>query len=264
MGGEVMNNAMFLLPEIDVSKYNLGKIKFLKVREIIHYGDDNLKQLLLPFLYQFFYEVNNPLVFESLLIDNDMSKKMIDFLKFYYRTEHVKLVFDKDENPKIMIISQELNKSILENPSDLYDFNNEIIIIDRNNFEKLSEIICISLFIFKPKEEESQIIQVSEENKAILEDYLKLQTKAKQEEAERNKKNEENLIHQIITIVASNCGWDYEKVLNMTYYQLWNSYLSYIQIDQYQMYMQYKVSPKFEIKDNQKYWMEVVGKYQYK
>ena len=84
MGGEVMNNAMFLLPEIDVSKYNLGKIKFLKVREIIHYGDDNLKQLLLPFLYQFFYEVNNPLVFESLLIDNDMSKKMIDFLKFYY------------------------------------------------------------------------------------------------------------------------------------------------------------------------------------
>ena len=68
-------------------------------------------------------------------------------------------------------------------------------------------------------------------------------------------------LHQIITIVSSQCLWNYDHVLNMSYYQLWNSYISDIQKDQYETYMQYKVSPKFEVKDSQKHWMNIVGKY---
>lgn len=254
-----MDNSIFLLPEIDLTEYQLGKIEFLKVKEIINYGDDKLKELLLPFLYKLLDKTNEPLLFEMLLLDSEMSSKMIKFLKIFYKTEHVEIICDENKNLKIMIINNEINNFILENPDKIENIQKYIVVIDKNNFQKISEIICTSFFIFKPKDEEKRVIQVQKGNEAILEEFLRLQNQAKQEEQERNKKNEKTL-HQIITIIASDCLWDYERVLNMNYYQLWNSYISDFQKHQYKDYMQYKVSPKFEVKDSQKHWMEVVGK----
>ena len=74
-----MDNSIFLLPEIDLTEYQLGKIKFLTVKEIINYGDDKLKELLLPFLYKLLDKTNEPLLFEMLLLDSEMSSKMIKF-----------------------------------------------------------------------------------------------------------------------------------------------------------------------------------------
>jgi len=257
-----MDNSIFLLPEIDLTEYKLGKIKFLTVKEIIKYGEDKIKELLLPFLYKLLDETNEPLLFEMLLLDSEMSGKMIKFLKIFYKTDHVEMICDENKNLKIMIISNEINNFILENPDKIENIQKDIVIIDKNNFQKISEVICTSFFIFKPKKEENEkrILQVKEENKEILEEYLRLQQQHEQEEQERKQKNDMNL-HQIITIVSSQCLWNYDHVLNMSYYQLWNSYISDIQKDQYETYMQYKVSPKFEVKDSQKHWMNIVGKY---
>lgn len=257
-----MDNSIFLLPEIDLSEYQLGKVKFLKVKEIIKYGDENLKQLSLPFLIKFFDETKELLLFEYMVLDKDLSNKMIEFLKIFYKTDHVQLIYDSNKNYKIVVISNEINNLILENPNKIEDIQNEIIIIDKNNFLKLSEIIYTSLFITKPKEseEDKQVIQVREENQAILKEYLKLREQAKKAEEERLKKNQPTL-HQIITIVASQCLWNYDHVFNMTYYQLWNSYFSIVHQSYYQDYIRYATSFKYEIKEKQKHWLETVGKY---
>lgn len=255
-----MDNAIFLLPEIDLTEYGLGIIKPLKVHEVVKYGDSNLKDLLLPFVYKFLDETNEPLLFEYMLLDTEIHKKIISFLKILYRTEFVEQFFDDDKNFKLMIISKDINEAISKNPDDIEKYRDEIVVIDKNNFALLSEVICTSFFIFKPKEKEKQVIQVQKGNEAILEEFLRLQEQARQEEQERLKKSEKNL-QQVITIVASQCLWNYEKVLNMTYYQFWNSYISSIQENQYKEYIQYKVSPKFEVKDSQKHWMDIVGKY---
>lgn len=257
-----MDNSIFLLPEIDLTEYKLGKIKFLTVKEIIKYGEDKIKELLLPFLYKLLDETNEPLLFEMLLLDSEMYGKMIKFLKIFYKTEHVEMICDENKNLKLMVISNEINNLILENPNKIENIQKDIVIIDKNNFQKISEVICTSFFLFKPKSKnkEKNVFQVREENKSVLEEYLELEKQHEKEEQERIKKNEKNL-HQIITIIASQCLWDYEKVLNMTYYQLWNSYISGFQKEQYKEYLQYKTSPKFEIKDNQKHWTEVIGKY---
>jgi hypothetical protein len=252
-----MDNSIFLLHEINLTKYRLGKVIPLKVSEIIKYGDDNLRDLLLPFAYKVFDETNEPMLFECLLFDSELSMKMVNFLKIFYRTDYVEIPNSKD---RIFIFNNNIKDIILDSPEKLENFEDEIIIIDKNNFQKLSEVICTSFFIFKPKEKEKQVIQVQKGNEAILEEFLRLQERARQEEQKRIKENEKNL-HQIITIIASQCLWDYKRVFNMTYYQLWNSYISGIQKDQYKEYIQYKVSPKFEVKDSQKHWMDVVGKY---
>jgi hypothetical protein len=53
-------------------------------------------------------------------------------------------------------------------------------------------------------------------------------------------------------------GWLYKDVLDLTYAQLINSYKCIMQIDNYQVMMDYKTSGQFDMKDEVKHWSQFI------
>ena len=230
-------SAKCLLSEIDLSKYNLGTIYHLKVSDIIkleEIQERKLEDFLLPFLINL-NEDNNINLFDLLFVQEEQFSTilltLLDSLKIFYKT-------DKIEAYKDSHISINDAK------------------IDRNNYNILCDVIREMFFIIKPQEKEPRIIEVSEENKALLEECLMHEKESEDRKKEQNKKT----LHQMITIVASKNQWDYEKVLNMTYYRFLNTCASILNIDNYTTYMRYATSGNFDMKDQkQEHWTEIVG-----
>ncbi len=241
-----MSNDKYLLKEINLSEYGLGTIYPLSAREIINLGEEGLKNFLAPFLYK------------SVVKDNDEDIRFFDYL------------FIRDEQMIEVLLSLINSLKVLYRCNDYtFDDSNpnyiKIIIseakIDRNNFDKLCDIVRDMYFLNQIEEEiDSRTIQVDEANKAILEEYLRLEQEYKKEQEELAKKNQKTL-HQIVTIVASQCLWDYDKVLEMSYYRLITTYKSIFEIDSYTTYLAYATSGQFDMKNvQQKHWGEIVGK----
>jgi hypothetical protein len=101
------------------------------------------------------------------------------------------------------------------------------------------------MFLKNIKKEERKVTVEHEENNEILQEYLRLR---KQQEEENRKLADKNkmTLHDIVTIVASGCQWDYDRVLKMTYYRLMNTYKAIMCIDNYETSMRYHTSYKFD------------------
>lgn len=237
-----MADARYLLSEIDLSEYGLGVISPLNTKEIIKIKEENLISVITPFLLEFQGNNSNLKLFNYLFNEdeemNNILIQLLNSLKIIYRTDEVKFELDDSNDINIIIADASINK---------------------NNYDKLCEVIC-KLFFIPDKNDEKRAIQVSEANRSVLEEYLRLEREHEKEMEEINKKNQKTL-HQIVTIIASECFWDYEKVLNMTYYRLINTYMSMFNKDGWNIYMRYTTSGNFDMKNQkQEYWMDVVGK----
>jgi hypothetical protein len=241
-------NAKYLQKEIDLDNYGLGKIIPLTGDEIISMGEEGFRDFLTPFLYKTAVQDDNIKFFDYLFCDdirinaqmNEVFIALVDSLKILYRTNEISI-----------------NESFYYYSLVVGDAR-----IDRDNFDKLCEIIREMYFLNQPEEEEndSRKLQVSEANKAILEEYLRLEQEYKKEQEELAKKNQKSL-HQIVTIVASQCLWDFNKVLSMSYYQMIVTFMSIFQIESYTTYLKYVTSGQFDMKGKeQKHLSEIVGK----
>ena len=229
----------YLLREIDLGKHNLGTIKPFSTKTVIQLGEDELKNFLFPFLFTLKEED----IFDYLFVQDEQAQiilsALVMSLQKLYKTDDCKI--DLDEQQKINIIIAEAK-------------------INNDNFNLLCSIVRDIFFLNGKEEDKHQVIQVEDKNKAILEEYLRLEAEHKKEMEELNKKHAKTL-HQIVTIVASQCEWDYDKVLDMTYYRLINTYMSIFKIDSYMTYIQYKTSGQFDMKNyNIKHWSDTVGK----
>ena len=72
-------------------------------------------------------------------------------------------------------------------------------------------------------------------------------------------KNDKGLtILDMINILIHTSNFKYEDILNMTLYQLKNSFDVLTKKDAYDTTVMYMVSPKFEIKDKQEHWIEKI------
>ena len=229
----------YLLKEIDLRKHIVGTIKPFSTKTVIQSGEDELKNFLFPFLFTLKEED----IFDYLFVQDEQAQiilsALVMSLQKLYKTDDCKI--DLDEQQKINIIIAEAK-------------------INNDNFNLLCSIVRDIFFLNGKEEDKHQVIQVEDKNKAILEEYLRLEAEHKKEMEELNKKHAKTL-HQIVTIVASQCEWDYDKVLDMTYYRLINTYMSIFKIDSYTTYMQYKTSGQFDMKNyNIKHWVDTVGK----
>lgn len=237
-------DAKYLLSEIDFKEHKLGTIIPMATKEYIKLGEQGINKFLTSFSYEQLVNEDDIRFFDYLFIEDEQMNKvlvsLLESLKTLYRTD--KVSFDADESGNINILISDAN-------------------INRDNFDVLCKIVRDMFFIsVKKEDDEPKVYQVREENKAILEEYLRLEQEAKKEQEELNKKNQKTL-HQIVTIVASQCLWDFDKVLDMTYYRLIVTYMSIFDIENYTTYMDYVTSGQFDMKNQtQKHWSELVGK----
>lgn len=123
------------------------------------------------------------------------------------------------------------------------------IIIDRDNFDILSDVI-LEMFMTKRPNYKKEDKKFEDKSKQNLWNFIK----KKREEV--SKKDEMELC-DIINVVVHGGGYiPYNQVAEMTYYQLINSYLSIMNITNYNEFILYKTSQKFDIKKDIKHWIQ--------
>lgn len=119
--------------------------------------------------------------------------------------------------------------------------------IDRYNFDELQSFILSIFYAKKPK------LQKIKGDKRQRNKVLEMQKKL----AKHRKKKDLN-IPDTLKVVQNGDGFiEHGKLLDFTYWQLMDRYSDILKVDAYKTYMDYKLSPKYELKDTDiKHWTE--------
>lgn len=121
------------------------------------------------------------------------------------------------------------------------------IIIDRDNFTYLADVVLNMLCMEKPKKQENK--------RKYKDDYRqKLWEKMQRYRLENEKKNAITFLDIVNFVVHSNIVVDYERIYNLTYYQLINTYTTLMNKNGYDEYMMYKTSGQFKMENEVKHW----------
>lgn len=182
----------------------------------------------------------------DLIVLLNMSGDLIEGLKMLYKTDEVKFETPKHDDINSIKISIKVDDNIYY--------------IDRNNYTKFADIILIILH-------EGRNIADEEIKKELSEIELKMERKKRefekkkaQREAEIRKKNnqEDNVVtlYDLANYIihADGSNFDYQSVLDLTVYQIMNTFNLYKQKENYKLFMDYKTSGNFQIEDKMNHW----------
>ena len=149
---------------------------------------------------------------------------MVIALAFFYKTEDVRLIFEE----QVIVINDE-------------------IVIDRDNYNKLADIILAT--------GSKERLQKEEEKH-----YKSKRLKALHEKLERNRADVRRrnaiLMSDMINILSVNTirGFTFEEIRDMTIWQINTAYRNIMQVDRHELMMRYKVSEKFTLEDEVEHW----------
>lgn len=124
-------------------------------------------------------------------------------------------------------------------------------IINRDNFSSIQEIVrkvhCIKL------PEPEKLPENMSPEKLRIHEKMKFHRN-------RRAKIDEPTFKEIINTVVHRSGSfiPYDVVANFTYYQLINSYQVIVGLSNYDEYMGYKLSPKYELKEDMPSWQKII------
>lgn len=211
-------------------QYNLGKIFPLNIRYMFENNID-YDEFVRPFLIRidlFDFKVDGlcdfDLFFSSFNESDELLNLLIDKLKILYRTDNVKAI----SSIRIIIV-------------------NDKIMINRENYTYLADVALEMMYAtkIKPKKTQSKY-----KNKYLQATWEKLQKYRKKEEEKKSLQ----LSDILNTLIHISNNFDYDKVLNLTYYQVMNSYITLTKKIGYDEFMMYKTSGQFKIEQNVKHW----------
>lgn len=235
--------------DVPLDKYNLGTIVQPKLKDFIS-NKIELEMFYMPFLYldmivgksengdelrKIIKEIGSFNFLLKTFVENEkvgtpIFISMLNSLKIIYKTENVKI----DKNANIVI--------------------NENVIINNDNYDFLVDIIFEMLKI-----DRSKIKFEKEDLEGITSDMLE----AKRKYLERNKKRKRDAetltILDVANIVIQENNLNHEYVLNMTIYQIKNSFEFILDKESSSVDLLYRISPKYEnSKDKFNHWTEKI------
>lgn len=247
-----MNLENYYISGLPIKCKDLGIIYQPTIREMFESGITQ-NELIMPFI-----------ALEKVFIESDFYSKFQVIKELYTlsemldaaKVEVLSVYFSVIESLKILYKTNDINFVKMDDCDGILirckDYN---CAVNVNNFDSLCNIIfemfCINRNdLFK---EDGEIWKENtgceREKKAI--EYFKNKNK---------KKKEKETLHlwDYINIVANLGNHTYDDVLNMTYYQLINSYRTLVTLQKYNEELGYRWSFKFNIEDKQKNWMTEV------
>ena len=221
----------YLISGLPINLGSLGTITQPTIRDLIS-NNIELNSLLEPFL------ISPELV--GIKQDNPLFNEIKTFDLFFVEGMQVRetLLLELLLNSLKIIYNVELNNIRLEDYSIIVDNK---AIINRDNFDILQEVILSMFNQELPKPSNPQKYK-SEAHRRVIEKMNR-----KREEARRRK--ELHLCDFINIVTHANGYIGYDKVLNMTYFQLLNSYSTLLNINNHKEFLMYYTSPKFEVKE---------------
>lgn len=153
-----------------------------------------------------------------------MLGRLITCLKLLYNTDSVELSFGEQ----------------------VIKIDNKYI-IDRNNFTYLADIVLEVFDTEKPKPKDDKPKYKDKARQMLWE-------KLEKRRAEEARKKALTMADIINIVVHMNNYIEYSKVIDMTYYQLLNTYKTFMSKMSYDEYLMFKSSGQFDLKQDQKHW----------
>ena len=232
--------------DIPLEEYGLGKIKQPKVIDFLS-KDIGIED--------FFY----PFVINDVLIGHSEDKNAVLKLKESMGSLTFLMVNCMQSGRADML------ESIKESLEFLYDSKFDItdrltikvgdVEITNSNFPILCGVILEMLKIDKSKLKFDKPIK---KEMSAIEKEFERRRKEYEERLGKQKKEKDLTILDMANISIHTSNFKYEDILNMTLYQLKNSFDVLTKKDAYDTTVMYMVSPKFEIKDKQEHWIEKI------
>lgn len=172
----------------------------------------------------------------------NLSGTLCKALSLLYKTDNIKIdyKYNNIESAKIII-----------------NTNNETYCIDRKSYTKFADLILIMLHEGNNIKNEEVKKDLDEVELEILKRKKAFEKKKAQREAElRKQSNEEptTIFDMANYIIHNDNKYDYESVLNLTVYQLINSFKLYNLKENYQHFMDCKTSGNFKIENDIAHW----------
>lgn len=224
--------------DIPLDNYKLGKIKQPKAIDFIKHNID-IENFYFPFIM-------TDILLNSLDNQEDIIKIKRDIGSLSF------LILSCNESKRFDVLDK-LKESI----NLLYGCNVDItqdsifldngVIINNSNFDILCNIVLEMMMVEKPKIEKQKVYK----NKHLQATWDKLQ-KYRKKEAQ---KSETAILDIMNLLIHMNGNYDYEKVLNMTVYQILNSYIALLKKDNYSEFLSYKTSGQFKLEKEKKHWI---------
>ena len=212
--GEIHQPKLFDYMEKDITVEEFAQPFCARV-DVVDFGDDEKIEGLLKKIKDF----------DLFFIDKGvMLDKLVNSLSILYKKDDIKLDM---YNQRILI--------------------SDGIIIDRDNFTYLADVVLNMLCMEKPKKEVKK--------RKYKDDYRqKLWEKMQRYRAENEKKNAITFLDIVNFVVHSNSVIDYERVYRLTYYQLINTYTTLMNKGGYEEHLMYKTSGQFKMESELKHW----------
>lgn len=238
---------------IPVSKEHGIYVRQPLVKEVVDVGEDEFQQLLLPFI------LTTDAIFNGAENEEELIEKFHVFDLFFMKTESGKTILDSSvfngENA-LEVLRNSLSYFLQSDEIRILENRQKIIInnsylIDKDEFDKLRKIIQ-SILGRGDIEFEKPPKDMTKRQKDI---WFKLQ-KGRRRKAEREAIYLQDLIN--FTSFGGTSYIPFKEIDEMTYFQLHNAYKSIMGVDSYRTGIQYKLSQKFEVKDDIKHWAETI------
>jgi hypothetical protein len=222
------------------------------VNEIIDMGEDEYGSLVLPYI------LTTDFVFNGVENEEKLIKQFDMFDLFFLKVDEEKTILDNLFNGKksLDVLSNSLSFFLKTNDIRILKNRMKIIVnnsylIDKEEFKNLRNIIQA---VTNRKD-----LEVEKPPKNMTKRQADIWRKLQQG---RKRKAEKDAIYtqDMINFIAfgGKSYIPYEEIGKMTIYQMHNAYKSIIGIDAFNIGMQYKLSQKFDVKDDIKHWTETL------
>lgn len=234
-----------------VNKENNIYVHQPKVSQIVDMGEDAFNELVLPYI------LTTEAVFNGVDNEEELIEKFSLFELFFMKIEDNKTILDSIFGNKnaMDVLTDSLKFFLNSDEIRVLEKRRKIVVdkhlIDENEFNKIRRIIQ-DVVGKKDVEVEKPPKNMTKRQKDI---WTKLQ-KGRRRTAERNAIYLQDIINYI-----SFGGKSYistEKIDSMTYFYMQNAYKSIVGVDSFNIGMGYKLSQKFDVKDEIKHWMETI------
>ncbi len=223
-----------------------------KVSTIVDLGEDSYNELILPYI------ITTDSVFSGVENEEELRRRFSIFDLFFAKLEDGKTLLDNIFNGKnSQEVLEESLKLFLNAKSVRFLDNRKKIIVDKSYMIDGSEFNKLRLIVQdvigrKDIEVEKPPKNMTKRQKDI---WAKLQ-KGRRRNAEKNAVYMQDMVNYVS--FGGKSFIPTEQIDNMTYWYFMNAYKSIVGVDAFNIGMGYKLSQKFDVKDNVKHWTDTI------
>ena len=233
-----------------IDKKNNSFIHQPIIRDIVDIGEGEFNKLILP------YVISTDLVFNGVDNEDELIDKFDIFDLFFIKLDNGGTLLDNmfDGNNALNTLTESLKYFFNTDDVRVLEKRQKIVIdnsylIDKDEFSNIRSVIQ-SLVCRKDIEVEKPPKNMTKRQKDI---WNKLQ-RGRRRTAERNAIYMQDIIN--FASFGGRSFIPFDQIEKMTYFQLQNAYKSVMGIDAYNIGMGYKLSQKFDVKEDIKHWTD--------